>query len=57
MIKDTEFRAWLRQLWVENCEERDGFGYLPYTQSEYFQRYKWWFRREFRYRNQRLSNK
>ena len=55
-MKNTEFRAWLRQLWAENCAERDGFGQLPYSQSEYFQRYKWWFRREFRYKNQRLSD-
>jgi uncharacterized radical SAM superfamily Fe-S cluster-containing enzyme len=54
-MKDTAFRSWLRQLWMENCRERDEFNDLPYTQSEYFQRYKHWLRREFRFQNQQLS--
>jgi uncharacterized radical SAM superfamily Fe-S cluster-containing enzyme len=54
-MKDTAFRSWLRQLWMENCRERDEFNDLPYTQSEYFQRYKHWLRREFRYQNQQVS--
>jgi hypothetical protein len=54
-MKDTAFRTWLRQLWMENCRERDEFNDLLYTQSEYFQRYKHSLRREFRFQNQQLS--
>jgi hypothetical protein len=44
-----DFRTWLRNIWVENCLEHDQYGELPYTMEEYFQRYKWWLKREFRY--------
>ena len=54
-MKDTAFRAWLRHLWQENCIERDEFNELPLTQQEYFNTFKYWLKREFRYQNQRLS--
>ena len=46
----TEFRNWVHNLWVENCEERmlycDGD---RLTEQEYFQRFKWWLRREYQH--------
>ena len=53
MAKETEFRDWLRLIWIENCDEHDAVGELPYTMEEYFRRYKWWLRREFRYQRSR----
>ena len=54
-MKDTVFRAWLRQFWMENCRERDAFGEPSLPMHTYFQRYKYWLKREFRFQNQRLS--
>lgn len=46
-----QFRNWVHNLWIDNCEER-----LLYnngdklTELEYFQKFKWWLRREYRHR-------
>jgi hypothetical protein len=49
------FRNWLHELWLQNCDEHREFGELPYSQQEYFQRYKWWLKREFCHQKQQLS--
>lgn len=49
MEKTTAFRLWLHQIWLDNCAEHDAFGELPYTKEEYWRRYKYWLRREYRY--------
>jgi hypothetical protein len=49
------FRAWLQDLWYENCEERMSWGSKRLSLSEYFQQYKWWLRREYRFQ-QRNKN-
>jgi hypothetical protein len=50
----TEFRNWVHNLWLDNCEERvlycDGD---RLTEQEYFQRFKWWLRREYRHQCQK----
>lgn len=50
MIK---FRNWVHNLWLENCEERliyrDG---VRLSEQEYFQRFKWWLRREYKHNRQ-----
>jgi hypothetical protein len=51
-MKNTEFRSWLRQLWQENCRERDAFNERPLSQQEYFNKFKYWLKREFRHQNQ-----
>ena len=52
MKKETsDFKNWLRIIWVENCDEHSEFGELSLTMSEYFQKYKWWLRREYRFQN------
>lgn len=44
------FRSWVRSLWLDNCEERQVYGIQnKFTEQEYFQQYKWWLRREYRY--------
>jgi hypothetical protein len=45
-----QFRNWVHNLWLDNCEER----MLYYsgdklTEQEYFQKFKWWLRREYRH--------
>ena len=54
-MKDTQFRSWLRQLWMQNCSERDEFGEPNLSMQTYFQRYKYWLKREFRFQNQQVS--
>ena len=49
MSKLTPFRLWVQNIWFENKQEHDEFGLDPYTQEEYFQKYKYWLKREYRY--------
>jgi hypothetical protein len=53
-MKTSKFRGWVHNLWIENCEERqlyaDG---QKLSESEYFHRFKWWLRREYRHQCQR----
>ena len=48
MTKGT-FRNWVKMQWQENCIEHDAFNEPAHTLSHYFNQYKWWLRREFRY--------
>jgi len=52
-MKSSEFRGWVHNLWIENCEERsiyqDG---ERMDEREYFQKFRWWLRREWRHRQQ-----
>ncbi len=49
------FRHWVRELWLENCEEHLTYNENPYTIKQYWERYKWWLRREYRHQ-QRNEN-
>jgi hypothetical protein len=44
-----QFRAWLEELWRENCDEHDAYHEPRYTIQEYFSRYKYWLKREYRH--------
>jgi hypothetical protein len=45
-----KFRAWCREMWYEHCAELESYGqWLPYTQDQYFARYKYWLKREYRH--------
>jgi hypothetical protein len=54
-MKQSLFRAWLQNIWLANADERKSFGFDPITLSEYFRRYKWWLKREYKF--QRKSSK
>lgn len=47
---DITFRRWCQEKWYEHCEEVEAWtGRSPrYLIAEYFGKYKWWLRREFR---------
>jgi hypothetical protein len=49
MRKASNFRLWVENLWRENCEERKTWQEDQQSIAEYFTRYKWWLRREFRF--------
>lgn len=36
-------------MYYANCEEHEQFQEKRYSLSEYFNKYKWWLRREYRY--------
>ena len=51
------FRMWLQAKWYEHIDELIELGMPPpaYNISQYFNRYRWWLRREYRYqRNQHV---
>jgi len=50
-----KFRNWVREIWMENSEEHLTYGESPYTIKQYWEKYKWWLRREYRHQ-QRKNN-
>ena len=53
-MKNSPFRVWLQNLWMENKDEHMEFDELPLPLEEYFERYKWWLKREYKF-HQRLG--
>ena len=47
------FRLWVQQVWFENCEEHLTYGEDPYKLQEYWQKYKWWLKREYQHRRKK----
>ena len=45
----SRFRLWVQRLWAENCEEHLTFGEQPYKMQEYWKKYKWWIKREYKH--------
>lgn len=43
------FRHWVNELWMENREERLLYGEKPATITQYWQRYKYWLKREYKH--------
>jgi hypothetical protein len=45
------FRAWLKEMWYNHVDELMSLGMLPprYNLKDYFQRYRWWLKREYRH--------
>ena len=50
---NNDFRNWLQNLWYENCDEHRQCKELPYTMQEYFQQYKYWLKREYKYQKRK----
>ncbi len=54
----SPFRAWVHNLWVQNCEERQFYKDGPQLNVvEYFKEFKWWLRREYRYQREKELDK
>ena len=44
------FRNWCQQKWFEHVDELESYRQpLPYTSQEYFAKYKFWLKREYRH--------
>lgn len=50
MKQESEFRHWCRNIWLDNCAELESYKQLPYSLQEYFQKYKYWLKREFQHK-------
>jgi hypothetical protein len=55
-MKESNFRRWIAEIWRENCEEYLTLNQKPYTMEEYWARYKYWLKREYRYQRSRHDN-
>ena len=53
--KESHFRSWVRNIWFDNAIERAEYKQLPYTMEEYYQKYKWWLKREYKFQNKQKS--
>ena len=49
-MKNGEFRKWVEDIWQENQEERLVWQDDAIDIQTYFEKYKWWLKREYRYR-------
>jgi hypothetical protein len=50
------FRSWVNQLWLEHKKEVLEVTGKPvnYEAKEYFTKYKWWLRREYKFQREKL---
>lgn len=46
--KEKSFRTFVQEMWYKNQEELEAYHLEPYTPQQYFQKYKWWLRNQFR---------
>jgi len=53
MKKFSDFRAWVHRLWIENCEEHFAHAEPVLDVKEYFQRYKFWLKREYQHQQRK----
>ena len=49
--RSSQFRSWVRHIWIDNCEERLTYGEDPATMKEYWNKYKYWLKREYKYQH------
>lgn len=52
----TTFRKWVKDLWYENCAEYEAYNQKPMQIEVYWQKYKWWLKREYRHNQRRSSH-
>lgn len=55
-MKDSDFRLWVQHIWHENTREKEQFHELPFTMKEYWQRYKFWLKREYKHRKNQSND-
>lgn len=47
---NTPFQIWLQRIYMDHKDELASYGQsLPYSAQEYFGRYKFWLKREYRH--------
>ena len=49
-MKTYSFRLWCQEKWFEYKDEMESYGQpLCYNAQQYFEKYKFWLKREYRY--------
>ena len=48
-INKSKFRRWVEEIWRDNCEERLTYGQDPATIKQYWDTYKYWLKREYKF--------
>ena len=48
-MKKSNFRVWCQNLWMANVDERKEMRFDHISMAEYFKRYKYWLKREYKY--------
>ena len=49
-MKKHSFRIWCQKKWFEHKDELESYGQpLDHTAQQYFERYKFWLKREYRH--------
>ncbi len=56
-MKSSNFRNWVRNIWIENSEERNQYRELPYSIQEYWAKYKYWLKREYKFQQRQNERK
>lgn len=56
-MKNSQFRNWIRNIWFENSSEREEYRELPYSMKEYWDRYKYWLKREYKFQKAQNDQK
>lgn len=52
------FRHWVQQLWYEHMDEIESYGQdLQYSSTDYFNKYKFWLKREFKHQLKEMKGK
>lgn len=49
LTQTSSFRHWVHEIWMENREERLLYGEEPATIAQYWERYKYWLKREYKH--------
>jgi hypothetical protein len=49
LSKHSAFRKWVHDLWLLNCDEHEQYQQPKFSQTEYFQMYKFWLKREYKH--------
>jgi hypothetical protein len=55
--RTSQFKTWVRYLWIDNCEERLIYGEDPATMKEYWTKYKYWLKREYKYQQKARNDR
>ena len=53
MKESSKFRLWVHELWYENREEHLTYREDPYTIKQYWDKYKYWLKREFKHQRKK----
>lgn len=54
--KHSHFRHWVNQIWMENREEKLTYGEDPVTIKSYWDKYKFWLKREYKHQQRKQND-